>query len=77
MASMLNPIPTADAATTLGALLGPLGALAVGATLVALGILVVGLVLERREAAERARRAAEPPRLATGSLRSRPERHAA
>ena len=55
MASMLDPFPTVDAASTLGALLGPVATLALVAILVALGVIVVGLVLERRETSRRKR----------------------
>jgi hypothetical protein len=55
MAPMLDPLPPVDPASTLGALLGPVAALALAAVLLALGVIVVGLVIERRETARRGR----------------------
>lgn len=70
-------IPTGDQVSTLGALVGPLGTLALGAILVALGVLVVGLLNERRDAMHRARMTDGTTPVVEHPGAPRPERDAA
>lgn len=73
MALTAAVIPTTLPASTLGALIGPLGTLAAIATLVTLAVLLVGLLNEHRDARQRARGREE----AIQRVAAPPARHAA
>jgi hypothetical protein len=77
MTTILNPFPPADPVTTLGALLGPVGLLALVATLVALGVILIGLIVERREAVRRLRGVRAGVGMPSRPTGAPPERHAA